>query len=92
MQLKWDWQSSGTDSRGRHLSWFVSFYHYAKKPSNIKTDFMPLMCFRKKMNLKRRPSMRSSDSLSDDRMTLPRIICFWCMKSSLSPAAQEFLG
>lgn len=90
VQLKWDRQGSGTDSRGRHLSWFISFYHYAKKQSNIKTDFMPLMCFRKKMNLRRR--MRNSDSFSANRMTVPRVTCFWCMKSSPSPTAQEFLG
>jgi len=92
VQLKWDRQGSGRDSRGKHLSWFVSFYHCAEKMSNVKTDFMPLMCFRKKTNLRRRPSMRNSDSFSANRIIVPRVICFSCMKSSLSPAAQEFLG
>lgn len=62
-----------------------------KKPSNIKTDFMPLMCFRVKMNLRRRLPMRNYDSFSAIRMTVLRV-CVWHMKSSLSPTAQEFLG
>lgn len=64
---------------------------YVEEPSNVKTDFMPLMCFRKKTNPRRRPSMKNSDSFSARRITVARVICFWCMKSSPCPTAQQFL-
>lgn len=70
---------------------FSFLYPYAEKPSNVKTDFMPLMCFRKKTNLRRSPSMKSSDSFSAKKMSVARV-CFWCMKSSLCPTAQQFLS
>lgn len=62
MQLKWDRQGKGMENRGKHLHWIVSFYHYTEKLNHVKTYFMPLICFRKKRNKRRRPSMRNSDS------------------------------
>lgn len=35
--------------------------------------------------------MKNSDSFSPKRMTVARA-CFWCMKSSLCPTAQQFLS
>lgn len=64
---------------------------YVEEPSNVKTDCMPLMCFRKKTNPRRRPSMKNSDSFSAKRITVARVMCFWCMKSSPCPTAQQFL-
>lgn len=59
---------------------------------NVKSDFMALMCFRKKTNLRRSPSMKNSDSFSAKRMTVARVCC-WYMKSSFCPfRAQQFLS
>lgn len=52
---------------------------------------MPLICFRKKTNLRRSPSMKNFDSFSSKRMTVARVY-FWCMKSTLCPTAQQFLS
>lgn len=76
------------ETRGRHLNLLVSFYRCAEKLSDVKVDFMPLLCFRKKTSLRRRPSMRNSNSFLANMMTVP--ICSWCIMSSLSFTAQEY--
>lgn len=63
------------ENRGRHLNLLVSFYHCAEKLSDVKVDFMPSLCFRKKTSQRRRPSMRNSNSFSTNMITVPRAIC-----------------